>query len=87
MVPEIQMETFPDFARFTSPRGTLNLPLQNFIQLEKLDDKLTIKVQQENDKKQKQMWGTTTALARNIITGLTDGFSLPIKLVGVGIPF
>ena len=82
--PEIQMSIHPECATFSSPKGKLELPLKSFIKLERLDNKLNIKVSEENDKAQKQMWGTTAALAKNIIAGLTDGFSLPIKMVGVG---
>ncbi|KAF9242598.1 ribosomal protein L6 [Melanogaster broomeanus] len=35
-------------------------------------------------KHQRAMWGTTRTLISNAITGMTNGFSIPLYLVGVG---
>ncbi|ORX73396.1 ribosomal protein L6 [Linderina pennispora] len=35
-------------------------------------------------KKQRAMWGTTRALIQNCVTGVTEGFSATLRLVGVG---
>jgi len=34
-------------------------------------------------KLQRQMWGTTRTLISNAITGMTEGFSVPLFLIGV----
>eukprot|EP00842_Homolaphlyctis_polyrhiza_P006151 jgi/Hompol1/6537/HPOL_000190-RA len=35
-------------------------------------------------KAQRAMWGTTRALVANMVTGVSEGFLLPLRLVGVG---
>ncbi|CAO3574241.1 unnamed protein product [Mortierella alpina] len=35
-------------------------------------------------KEQRAMWGTTRALIANAITGVTEGYTVPVRLVGVG---
>jgi large subunit ribosomal protein L6 len=45
---------------------------------------LTVAVEDSGIKEQRQMWGTTRTLIANAITGITDGFTVPLFLVGVG---
>ena len=48
------------------------------------DSTLKVSVQNPKLKLQKSMWGTTRALVANMLDGVVDGFTVPIKLVGVG---
>ncbi|KAJ3319761.1 hypothetical protein HDV06_005962 [Boothiomyces sp. JEL0866] len=70
--------------------GTLSMPIKDYIEifLEKLESEgknsLTVKVKDAENKKQKAMWGTTRALIENMVQGVTEGFTIPIKMVGVG---
>lgn len=69
-------------------RGKLQMPQAAFINLEftELDSRraVLVKVADPKDKKQRAMWGTTRALMANMVTGVTDGFTVPIRIVGVG---
>jgi large subunit ribosomal protein L6 len=44
---------------------------------------LKLTVEAGSQKRQRQMWGTTRTLIANAITGMTEGFSVPLFLVGV----
>ncbi|KAG6899223.1 hypothetical protein C0993_012137 [Termitomyces sp. T159_Od127] len=45
---------------------------------------VAISVEDAEIKVQRQMWGTTRTLIFNAITGMTEGFTVPLYLVGVG---
>jgi len=45
---------------------------------------LSIAVDDAEVKVQRQMWGTTRTLISNAITGMSEGFTTPVYLVGVG---
>ncbi|KAJ3512239.1 hypothetical protein NLJ89_g3636 [Agrocybe chaxingu] len=47
-------------------------------------DTMRLSVEDGSEKLQRQMWGTTRTLIANAITGMTEGFSVPLYLVGVG---
>lgn len=44
---------------------------------------LKLTVEAGSEKLQRQMWGTTRTLISNAVTGMTEGFSVPLFLVGV----
>jgi large subunit ribosomal protein L6 len=43
-----------------------------------------VSIADPTDKKQRAMWGTTRALLNNSILGVTEGFTVPVRFVGVG---
>ncbi|EGF77979.1 hypothetical protein BATDEDRAFT_91094 [Batrachochytrium dendrobatidis JAM81] len=45
---------------------------------------LTVAVDTYTDKRQRAMWGTTRNLIQNMVIGVTDGYMIPVRLVGVG---
>jgi len=45
---------------------------------------VTISVTEPHARKQRSMWGLTRTLIFNAVTGMTEGFSVPLHLVGVG---
>jgi large subunit ribosomal protein L6 len=47
-------------------------------------DSIAVTVENVEVKEQRQMWGTTRTLIANAIQGMTEGFTTPLYLVGVG---
>ena len=47
-------------------------------------DILNVSVEDPGVKQQRQMWGLTRTLIHNAIIGMSEGFTLPVHLVGVG---
>jgi large subunit ribosomal protein L6 len=45
---------------------------------------IEVAVDDQTIKTQRQMWGTTRQLLANAVRGVTEGFRLPVKLIGVG---
>ena len=63
--------------------GELRLPLSN--QVEVAIEGGAVRVKAVNDSKQsRMMWGTTRNLARNLMQGVTQGFSRTLEINGVG---
>lgn len=63
---------------------TLELPIHDFIDISVQDSKIALKIKDENNEKQKAMWGTTRAHINRMVQGVQDGYTLPIRMVGVG---
>lgn len=65
------------------PKGTLNLSLHYTVSVS-IDEKSLVVSKSQESKMASAMWGTTTRLITNMITGVTDGFSKKLELSGVG---
>lgn len=69
----------------SGPLGTTTVPLRSFVKIDlSQPNTMSVAVGDSEEKVQRQMWGTTRTLIANAITGMTEGFSVPIYLVGVG---
>ena len=67
------------------PLGTTSVPLQSYMKIEFPEENtVAVSVEDAEIKVQRQMWGTTRTLISNAIIGMTDGFTVPLYLVGVG---
>ena len=67
------------------PLGTTSVPLQPYMKIEFPEENtVAVSVEDAEIKVQRQMWGTTRTLISNAIIGMTDGFTVPLYLVGVG---
>ncbi|KAJ3018930.1 hypothetical protein HKX48_002533 [Thoreauomyces humboldtii] len=74
------------------PRGSLRMPLQPFVslQIERTNDpnapkqEATVAVRDPADRKQRAIWGTTRAHLENMVEGVHEGFTVPIRFNGVG---
>ena len=68
------------------PKGELSLEKSNLISVEEVEGKIITK--RPNDAKiTKQLHGTTNALIKNLIVGVTEGFQTALEAVGVGYRF
>ena len=68
------------------PKGELKLEKADIITVEEVESKIITKRPNDN-KTTKQLHGTTNALIKNMITGVTEGFSKSLEIVGVGYRF
>jgi large subunit ribosomal protein L6 len=65
------------------PKGTLTLPMREDVNLVIEGSEITLSPASET-KAAKSLWGTYAALTRNLITGVTEGFSRILEIEGVG---
>ena len=75
----------PSALSVQGPLGTTSVFLHPFVQLNFAEPQtLAVSVENAKEKKQRAMWGLTRTLIYNAIIGMTEGFSVPLYLVGVG---
>jgi len=88
--PTVHLKHQDSLLTVTGPRGSLSLALQPFIRLTTLEidgsdsKRLKMSCEDAENKFQRCMWGTTNSLVDNMITGVTEGFTSTLRLVGVG---
>lgn len=68
----------------TGPLGSQTLPILPPIILNSADSTLTVSVHDAEEKSQRSLWGLTRSLINNAIKGVSEGYSLELRLVGVG---
>ncbi|KAH3665854.1 hypothetical protein OGAPHI_004042 [Ogataea philodendri] len=66
------------------PKGAVDIVLPSFVKLNKEGDKVDVRVEQPQDKLQKQLWGTMRALLNNGVVGVTEGHTSTLKFQGTG---
>lgn len=67
------------------PLGSTSIFLHPFVKLDFSNEKsVSLTVEDPAVKHQRAMWGTTRTLLSNAIIGMTEGYSVPLYLVGVG---
>ncbi|KAG0205004.1 hypothetical protein BGX28_003254 [Mortierella sp. GBA30] len=88
LTPRVPADLHSTTLSIKGPLGEHVLPIKPFVNLafekEQGDSLLTVSVQDPTIKEQRSMWGTTRALIANAITGVTEGYTVPVRLVGVG---
>ncbi|KAI8987535.1 ribosomal protein L6, alpha-beta domain-containing protein [Mycotypha africana] len=91
--PRIPSEYNNTMLHIKGPLGQLQLPIKPFVKLNftpatpdspTADNLLEVAVEDETVKEQKAMWGTTRALINNAIVGVSEGFKVHLRLIGVG---
>ncbi|KAF9013420.1 ribosomal protein L6, alpha-beta domain-containing protein [Cyathus striatus] len=83
--PSVTLAPTSNQVAITGPLGSTSVLLHEFVKLDFPDaNTLSVSVQDPEIKVQRQMWGTTRTHIANAIVGMTEGFSVPLYLVGVG---
>lgn len=66
------------------PKGQLSQEIHPQVTVNVADGAVTVKVQDENDKSQRALWGLFGSLLKNMVVGVTEGFSKQLQINGVG---
>jgi large subunit ribosomal protein L6 len=66
------------------PKGTLTHTLADPIVIEKADDGTLVVSRPDDEKRSKERHGLSRTLVANMVTGVTDGFSKTLEIVGTG---
>ncbi|KAF9534468.1 ribosomal protein L6, alpha-beta domain-containing protein [Crepidotus variabilis] len=85
-IPEsVTIKPTPTAVSISGPLGATSVPLKAYMRLDFLmPNTMKLTVERGSEKLQRQMWGTTRTLISNAIIGMTEGFTVPLFLVGVG---
>ena len=86
-VPEnVSIEINENTITAKGPKGELSYTFENSLTVK--CEEGTITVERANDiKKSKEMHGTTNAIIKNMIEGVSNGFSKGLEILGVGYSF
>lgn len=63
--------------------GELSLTLVDEVEITRADDKLWVKPR-GTTKRARTMWGTSRSLLQNLVTGVGQGFTINLEIIGVG---
>ncbi len=66
------------------PKGTLKFDFHHRVVFEKKDNQILVKVRKEDEKRSRELWGTSRVLLANMIEGVTKGFEKKLEISGVG---
>jgi len=64
-------------------RGELSLTLVDEVEISRDDDALVLKPRIDSQRA-RTMWGTMRSLLQNVVTGVNEGFTINLEIVGVG---
>lgn len=79
----VKAEITPTSIRIEGPKGKLEQPLSRHVKVASEDGKLVVSPQ-GREKQALANWGTTRAIINNMVTGVTEGWTKSLDLVGVG---
>ena len=65
------------------PKGELRAPVSETVNVT-IKDKIISVQPKSKDSRSKAIWGTTRALINNSVSGVSDGFTKEMEIVGVG---
>ena len=68
------------------PKGELTLNIDSAIKVDVNDNKITVE-KLNNARQTRKMHGTTNALIKNMIVGVTEGYTKGLEIIGVGYRF
>ncbi len=80
----VTIENNDGIVKVNGPKGTLELPLKEGLNLSIEEDGLTIT---RDNEQLKAMHGTTNANIQNMIIGVTKGYEKGLEIIGVGYRF
>lgn len=82
----IATEAGQRFVEVKGPRGSLTVPILPPVILNppKAGEALEVKVHDEEAKSHRSVWGLTRGLLNNAVKGVSEGYVVELKLVGVG---
>ncbi len=66
------------------PKGELKLALHPHISIVKNDAEISVKTVNEENKRDRALWGTFASLLENMLEGVTNGFKKQLEINGVG---
>ncbi len=66
------------------PKGTLTHTLAEPIVIEKADDGSLLVTRPDDEKRSKERHGLSRTLVANMVTGVTEGFTKTLEIVGTG---
>jgi large subunit ribosomal protein L6 len=83
-IPEnVKVSVSPPVISISGPKGTLDLSYPNLVSIEFDSSQIRVQATEEH-RKCRAMHGLVRSLVQNMVTGVTQGFTKSLEIVGVG---
>ena len=79
--------TIADIVTIKGPKGTLTFNILTGVKVAEVEGKIQVSIENQEDKQQRAFWGLTRAMLQNMVTGVSDGYSKSLEIIGVGYKF
>ncbi|MFW0837628.1 MAG: 50S ribosomal protein L6 [Candidatus Komeilibacteria bacterium] len=66
------------------PKGELSMLVAPHVTITLSDKEAVVHIENEDNKKQRALWGTTRSNLQNLVSGVSEGFSKQLEINGVG---
>lgn len=73
-----------EFLVVSGPKGELRQKTHELVGIDIQAERIVVSVKNPESKKEKAFWGLYRSLVDNMVTGVRDGFSKKLEVVGVG---
>lgn len=83
----VEVKLTDDVIEVKGPKGSLSQKLHPLVKVDISSEAVTVKVDDENNKSQRALWGLFGSLIRNMIEGVTSGFTKKLEINGVGMKY
>ena len=83
----VEVKLDGDIIEIKGPKGSLKEKLHPLVSVESKDNVIQVGIKDEDNKSQRALWGLFGSLIRNMITGVTVGFSKKLEINGVGMKY
>jgi large subunit ribosomal protein L6 len=80
----VELSVSNGLVKAKSSKGELTHQLPSFVTLNIDGDSATLAIEDQNDRDQVALWGTSASIVKNLVTGLSDGFKKQLEVNGVG---
>jgi large subunit ribosomal protein L6 len=80
----VKVEKKDNSLSIIGPKGTLVLELHPHVSVNITEKELNIEVKDQENKKDRALWGLFRSLIQNMTEGVTKGFEKKLEVVGVG---
>lgn len=84
MPPGVAVEIKGGQIEVKGPRGQLARVLDPRVQVKVEGQSITVAVKNENEKRERSLWGTYAAHIKNMVVGVSQGFKKQLEINGVG---
>lgn len=79
-----QVKIENNFIVVKGPKGELKQEIHNLVKIEIDEKEVKVAVRDQEDKRQRALWGLFRNLIKNMVVGVNDGYEKKLEIVGVG---
>ncbi len=81
---EVSFDEASRLLKVKGAKGALEYVVPAYVKFNQSENQITLEVGNENEKRQRSIWGTARSLINNMIEGVSKGFVREVELNGVG---